>query len=184
MRKRSSKVSSSFWNTSALPLLLCLAPLSNAANLEVRVTTLEARLDMMQLKLELFSDQDIKPQGIRTKEELVRDLEIDETGTAKRKDPLANFPEVSTFAAWSNGRRSLVNGLGVELFHDRNQPRRHKWMFKLLLGDEWAGFSAGYILVSVINFNIGPFIGLDLEEGPLTQHKETVWGIQASVFSF
>lgn len=174
----------SFSKLYRLLCLLCLASRLNAGGLESSLMELEARMDLMELKLERFSDRDIKPAKVRSKEELEAALQIDETGEAKRKDKLANFPEISTFVAWANGRRSLVNGLGVELFHNRNAPRRHKWMFKLLLGDEWAGFSAGYILVPVINFNIGPFIAKDLTENPITNDKETVWGIQASVFSF
>jgi hypothetical protein len=146
------------------------------------VEALEARLDTMELKLEIFGDPEL-PKKIRSKEELADALQIDETGESQRRDKVANFPEISTFVAWSNGRKDLVNGLGVELFHNRNKPRRHNWMFKLLLADEWVGFSAGYILVPVINFSIGPFVALDLEERP-GKDKETVFGIQASVFSF
>lgn len=180
---------------------LCLASLCSASNLEDRVADLESRVNTMELKLELFGDdpapsslpsllgaEDGAEPGparkIRSKEELEKALKIDATGESQRKDKPANFPEISTFVAWTNGRRDLINGLGVELFHDRDKPRRHNWMFKLLLADQWVGFSAGYILVPVINFNIGPFIAKDLEEDPITRDKETVWGIQASVFSF
>lgn len=152
--------------------------------MEDRVLELEARMDTMELKLELFQEPPSPKRSVRTREELESALQIDSTGEAQRRDKLASFPEISTFVAWSSGRRDLINGLGVELFHDRDKPRRHHWMFKLMLGDEWVGFSAGYILVPVINFNVGPFIAKDLEEDPLTQEKETVWGVQASVFSF
>jgi len=170
--------------------LLCLASPVFAQEAEAwidlgsRVSSLEERMDGLELKLEVFTDWGVQPRKFRSKEELSRVLELDDTGEAQRKDKLVSFPEISTFVAWSYGRRSMVNGLGVELFHNRNEPRRHKWMFKLLLGDEWVGFSVGYILVPVINFNVGPFIAKDLEEDPITREKETVWGVQASVFSF
>lgn len=148
----------------------------------------------MELKLELFNDSEIgKAESMvsaengsvpaRSKEELEADLQLDATGESRRKDKVASFPEVSTFVAWTDGHRNLVNGLAVELFHKRDRPRKHDWMFKLMLGDEWVGFSAGYILIPVINFNVGPFIGKDLEERP-GRSKETVFGLQASVFSF
>lgn len=195
----------SYWKLSRRLFALCLVSLASlqpvlAKDLEARVDELEAKLEMMELKLSLFSDVHTPgtlesligaetgstptKQPIRTKAEVVKVLKIDETGEARRKDKLANFPEISTFVAWSSGHRDLINGLGVELFHDRDKPRRHSWMFKLMLADQWVGFSAGYILVPVINFNIGPFIAKDLEEDPITRDKETVWGIQASVFSF
>jgi len=175
-------VCNSFSKLFKVLFVLCLAHQASAG-LESSLMDLEARMDLLELRLERFQEPGA-PGKVRSKEELKEALQLDETGEARRKDSLANFPEISTFVAWSSGRRSLVNGLGVELFHDRNKPRRHKWMFKLLLGDEWAGFSAGYILVPAINFNVGPFIAKDLEEDPITREKETVWGVQASVFSF
>ena len=168
--------------------LVWLASRAQASDLTDRVLSLESRVSYLELELRLFSGGTMIPPApasrVLSKAELEEVLQIDETGEATRKDKLSTFPEICTFVAMSSGRRDLITGLGVELFHQRNLPRRHKLTFKLLLGNEWVGFSAGYILVPVINFNVGPFIGKDLEAHPTTGKKETVWGLQASVFSF
>jgi hypothetical protein len=197
-------VRNSLWKLFALCWLLCLASPASAVDeaLYARILELEAKVEMLELKLDSRGSESRHPDAmlasmlgaetgfeqpaerkIRTKEELEEALQLDETGESQSTDELDSFPEVSTFVAWSNGHRDLVTGLAVELFHDRDKPRRHTWMFKLMLADEWVGFSAGYILVPVINFNIGPFVAKDLRDSP-TRGKETVVGLQASVFSF
>lgn len=140
-------------------------------------------LERRQGELESLIYAEDGSNKFRSKKNLEEVLQLDETGESRRRDKVASFPEVSTFVAWTDGHRNLVNGLAVELFHKRDRPRKHNWMFKLMLGDEWVGFSAGYILIPVINFNVGPFVGKDLEERP-GRSKETVFGLQASVFSF
>lgn len=83
-------------------------------------------------------------------------LKIDEKGEAQRKDKLSEFPEISVYTGWHHRKDTVITGLGVELFHSQNHPRKHKWKFQLIVGDNVAGLSVGRILVPVINFEIGP----------------------------
>lgn len=148
-------------------LWLSFSPNLLAETLEQRVERLEKLVRILQ-----------KKAGIKTPEELAAEQKYDDKGQAQRKDAIQRFPEISTFAAFDLHDDTLINGLGIELFHDRYKERRSKWKLELMLADEFAGLSAGYIMVPVINFNIGPFWGYDLEE------HESMYGLKASVFSF
>lgn len=159
---------------------LCAQP----ASLEARLSSVEDKLAGLELSLSMFSEAGVTPHGSpMTKAELESALKIDGTGKATRKDKISDFPEISTFVAVTTGERVIVNGLAVELFHKRSAPRTSRWMYKLMLSNDWAGISVSRILIPVINFNVGPFIGLDLEDDRKGT-SETVYGLQASVFSF
>jgi len=96
------------------------------------------------------------PKEILSEDELMRVLRVDETGEARRKDALSDFPEVSVYTGWNFRKDKVITGLGIELFHSQNRPRDYKWKFQLMLGDDIAGLSVGRILVPVINFEVGP----------------------------
>lgn len=103
----------------------------------------------------VFKARAPEPKPLSEKE-LSDILKIDNSGEAQREDAITNFPEVSVFTGYNFRKEKIVTGLGVELFHNQNKPRRHRWKTQLILGDDMAGLSIGKILVPVVNFEVGP----------------------------
>ena len=113
-----------------------------------------------------------------TIDELERVLKIDASGTPRRRDKISEFPEISTIAGYDFSTDDVVAGIGIEMFHKRNRPRSSPWKIELQLCPNQVGVYFGRILVPVVNFTIGPFIGYD------TKNDRETYGIRMSFFKF
>ena len=97
--------------------------------------------------------------------ELEEVLKPDKDGKATRKDKIMRFPEISTFTGFDTKKDEFKVGLGIELFHKRDRPRRHKWKFEAQFGEDYAGIAIGRIVIPVVNFTVGVFYGTDKRRG-------------------
>jgi hypothetical protein len=96
------------------------------------------------------------PEARMSPDELFEKLRLNDKAEAGRKDSLMNFPEISVYTGWNFRKEKVVTGIGVELFHNQNRPRKHRWKTQLILGEDSAGLSIGKIIVPVVNFEVGP----------------------------
>lgn len=92
-------------------------------------------------------------------------------------DPITRLPEISTLFGMGKHRK-IKPAIGIELFHNRDLPRKHKWKFELQIAEEELAFGVSRIIVPVVNFTIGPYIGKDF------QYNETVYGVRFGIFKF
>jgi hypothetical protein len=94
-----------------------------------------------------------------------------------KDDSLTKLPEISTLFGVGRGGKFKV-AIGIELFHDRRKPRKHRWKLELQIADDELALGLGYILVPVANFTMGPYVGYDFEEN----HK--TYGLRFGIFKF
>ena len=107
----------------------------------------------------------------------------DSTGKLPRT-AIQKFPELSTLYGVAHGGEARV-ALGVELFHNRAKPRKHRWKLELQLADNEIGLGAGYILVRGVNFTLGPFYRWKIDPDQLlTGERRKTWGLRAGLFKF
>jgi hypothetical protein len=87
------------------------------------------------------------------------------------------MPEISTlFGVGKYGK--IGPAIGIELFHDRSKPRRHKWKLELQIAEEELSIGISRIIIPVVNFAVGPYIGRDFED------NETIYGVRFGIFKF
>jgi hypothetical protein len=91
--------------------------------------------------------------------------------------PEMKIPEISTLYGYGKYGK-LGFAVGVELFHDRRKPRKHKWKFELQLAQDEVAFGVSRIIARGANLTIGPYLGYDVEI------EKTTYGIRAGLFKF
>jgi hypothetical protein len=147
--------------TSKAVLALCLALYANSSILLGQTSQPE--------------ESQPKPQPMSFNE-LFEDMKTDEEGRAE-SDSITKLPEISTL--FGIGRRGKVGvAIGIELFRPRNRPRNNKWKLELQFADDEVSMGFGRIVVPVVNFTVGPYIGYDFEED-----NET-FGLRFGIFKF
>lgn len=107
-----------------------------------------------------------------------RRLKIDAEGRPHRKDKISEFPEISTIAGYDFRSEDVIAGIGIEMFHKRNRPRNSPWKIEMQLSPNQVGVYFGRIIVPVVNFTVGPFVGYD------TKNDRETYGLRMSFFKF
>lgn len=92
-------------------------------------------------------------------------------------DSITKLPEISTLFGVSRHWK-IKPAIGIELFHRRDRPRLHRWKFELQIAEEELAFGISRIIVPVVNFTVGPYIGRDFK------YNETVYGVRFGIFKF
>ena len=87
------------------------------------------------------------------------------------------MPEISTLFGYGKGGE-IKPAIGIEIFHDRSKPRRHKWKFELQVAEDELALGVGRIVVPVVNFTIGPYVGFNFE------YDDWTLGIRGGIFKF
>lgn len=94
-----------------------------------------------------------------------------------KPDPIMKLPEISTLFGVGKGGK-IAPAIGIEIFHDRTKPRRHKWKFEIQIAEEELSVGVSRIIVPVVNFTIGPYYGYDFGEDDKT------FGVRLGIFKF
>jgi hypothetical protein len=123
----------------------------------------------------LLSEQ-LQIQPPKTYEEWSKENRIDDEGKLKI-DKISRLPEISTLYGYGRGG-TIKLALGIELFHKRDRPRRHKWKLELQLAEDEVALGVSRILVPVANVTVGPYFGLDVKNDKKT------YGVRFGIFKF
>ena len=109
-------------------------------------------------------------------EEWSKERSPSEDGKLK-SDDIDRLPEISTLFGYGKGGK-IKPAIGVEIFHDRSRPRRHKWKFEIQVAENELSLGIGRIIVPVVNFTVGPYFGFDFED------EDTTYGVRFGIFKF
>jgi hypothetical protein len=94
-----------------------------------------------------------------------------------KPDRITRLPEISTLFGYGRGGDVKV-AIGIELFHNRSKPRTSRWKLELQVANDELAIGFGHIIVPVVNFTIGPYMGYDFEINQKT------YGLRFGVFKF
>jgi hypothetical protein len=92
-----------------------------------------------------------------------------------KADRISRVPEISNLIGIDN-KGNLKMAIGIEIFHNRNKPRKCKWKKEIQLSDGEISFGFSRIIVPILNVTVGVFIGKNIT------HKYTVGGLRVGIF--
>lgn len=138
-------------------------------------------MSILILSLSIFLSPNLtlaqsQPAHQKSYEDWLRDNPIDEDGKL-REDALTRFPEISTMFL-INKDGDVKPAIGVEIFHNRSRPRKHRTKWELHLADQEIGIGFSRIIVPVVNFTFGPYYAYDVKDNRRT------YGIRFGIFKF